>query len=88
MQDIAKVLASITDPQEMSDFLTEILTPSERENLALRWQLLKLLDRGVSQRAIAQQLEVSLCKITRGAKILKQADSLTQRFLKKGNDEI
>ena len=81
IQDIAQVLALISDPEEMSGFLSEILTESERENLALRWKLLELLHDGVSQRTISDQLGVSLCKITRGAKILRQADSLTQKFL-------
>lgn len=87
MHKMAQVLASISDPEEMKAFLGEILTRSECDNLSLRWQLLKLLDNGVSQRAIAQQLGISLCKITRGAKILKQPDSLTQKFLKKGNED-
>lgn len=80
-QDIAHVLAAISDSEEMRTFLSEILTKTEREALSLRWQLLKLLDEGVSQRAIARQLGVSLCKITRGARILKQQDSLTRKFL-------
>ena len=81
LQNIAGVLASISDPEEMQSFLNEILTKTEQEALSLRWQLLKLLDDGVSQRTIARQLGVSLCKITRGAKILKQPDSLTRKFL-------
>ena len=81
LQNIAGVLTSISNPDEMQSFLNEILTKTEQEALSLRWQLLKLLDDGVSQRTIARQLGVSLCKITRGAKILKQPDSLTRKFL-------
>jgi TrpR family trp operon transcriptional repressor len=65
----------------MRRFLEEILTPAERKDLALRWQLMQMLQAGVSQRKIASDLGISLCKITRGAKILKDPASVTKRYL-------
>jgi TrpR family trp operon transcriptional repressor len=40
-----------------------------------------MLMEGVPQRQIADELGVSLCKITRGAKILKQIDSVSKQHL-------
>jgi len=60
----------------------ELLTEKERLDVALRWHLLELLNEGVSQRKIAEMLGVSLCKITRGSKILKDEKSITRRKLK------
>jgi TrpR family trp operon transcriptional repressor len=40
------------------------------------------LDDGMSQRDVAEALGISLCKITRGAKILKDPDAITPRLIK------
>ena len=78
----AAAAASVTDRVEMETFLAELLTPNELHDLVLRWELLELLEQGVSQRQVAAALGISLCKITRGAKILKCAGSVSARVLK------
>ncbi len=77
----AEAVARVTDPRELEKFLSELLTPAELHDLVLRWELLELLEQGVSQRKVAEALGVSLCKITRGAKILKRPDSVAARVL-------
>jgi len=79
--EIVKVLSGIRDEAAMGRFLEEILTPAEIHDLALRWDLMKLLKKGVPQRQIAQELGISLCKITRGAKIIHDPSSMTNRIL-------
>ncbi len=71
----------VTDPRELETFLSELLTPTELHDLVLRWELLELLEQGVSQRKVAAKLGISLCKITRGAKILKRSGSVAARVL-------
>lgn len=89
--DLAQVLAQIDDLTLMNRFLEEILTPSERKDISLRWQLLKDLHAGKTQRDIAAEYSISLCKITRGSKILKDDNSVTRKLLqgheKKGETE-
>jgi TrpR family trp operon transcriptional repressor len=80
---VAEVLASISSSAEMGRFLEELLTPGEVRDIALRWKLLEMLSRGVPQRKIAEELQVSLCKITRGSRILKQKGAVTARVLGK-----
>ena len=70
-RDLTATLASVTDAREMHDFLYALLSPVERSRLALRWNLVKLLENGVSQRTIVAKLGISLCKITRGSRELK-----------------
>ena len=77
-----ETLFSISSPDEVRKFLTELLTDNERLDVALRWHLMELLQAGVSQRKIAEQLSVSLCKITRGSKILKDQEGVASRKLK------
>ena len=77
-----QILSSISSPDEIRCFLQELLTENERLDIALRWHLLELLEEGVSQRKIADRLGVSLCKITRGSKLLKDDKSVARRKLK------
>ena len=80
-QELINVFAELTDPQEMELFFREIFTPNEFNDLILRWQLLKDLHQGDAQRKIATRHHISLCKITRGSKILKQENSITKKIL-------
>ena len=79
--EVCDVLRKIRNSGEMRCFLEEILTPAEREDLALRWKLMQMLKEGMPQRKIASELGISLCKITRGAKILKDSRSISKRYL-------
>ncbi|MBI4350006.1 MAG: hypothetical protein HY550_01075 [Elusimicrobia bacterium] len=40
-----------------------------------------MLGRGRPQRGIARELKISLCKITRGSKILKSRGSVTKTLI-------
>jgi len=79
--ELEKVFAQIHDHKDMIAFFEEILTPKEISDLKLRWELLKELYEGHAQRNIAAKYKISLCKITRGSKILKKPGSLTKRLL-------
>ena len=79
---VTAILASIESPEEMSVFLKELLTPGEIRDITLRWRLLEQLSEGVTQRKIAEDLRISLCKITRGSRILKQKGAVTSRLLR------
>lgn len=87
MKEICAALCRIDSPDEMRDFLAEILTPAEQRDLALRWELMRRLKQGVPQRRIARELGISLCKITRGAKILKQDHSISKHYLSTGEQD-
>lgn len=54
----------------MLDFLLDLLSPSEFDDMVARWQIIKLLDAGEHQRDIAKELKVSIAKITRGSREL------------------
>ncbi|TFG92772.1 MAG: transcriptional regulator [Syntrophobacterales bacterium] len=79
--DLIEVFARISDFEEMKSFIEEILTPKDIQDLALRWKLLQELNKGETQRSIASRYGISLCKITRGSKILKKDGSITKKIL-------
>lgn len=75
IQRLSEYLAQMSDAVKINQFLHELLTPAEIKDLDSRWEIIKLLEQGVTQRKIAVQLHVSLCKITRGSKELKKDSS-------------
>lgn len=81
--ELIKVFSGIRTEEEMASFFREIFTPAEIRDLAMRWQLLRELFAGETQRNIAARHRLSLCKITRGSKILKKKKSATLALLKK-----
>lgn len=81
IRDLAQILAETEDAVLIEDFLVSILTPYEIKEVSSRWELVKMLERGDSQRHIAQELGMSLCKITRGSKELKKENSAFKRVI-------
>lgn len=81
MSKLAQIVAQINDPKLAKQFLEDILTPSEREEIDLRLKLLKMLMDGIPQRDIAKKLGISLCKITRGSAVLKYGKGSITKLL-------
>jgi TrpR family trp operon transcriptional repressor len=81
---IAQALCRIKDEKKMSVFLEEILTGTELKNVYARWELMLRLKKGETHRKIAADLRMSLCKITRGNRILKNENSVTNALFGEG----
>ena len=79
--ELIDIFAQTNDYKDMEVLFQEIFTPSEISTLTLRWQLLKDLFEGKTQRKIATERKISLCKITRGSKILKTKGSYLRKVL-------
>ena len=79
--EIVDMLASETSGSQITALLDELFTESEVKDLCMRWELMKCLLQGKSQRVIADELGLSLCKITRGSKILKNDRSAVKKYL-------
>jgi TrpR family trp operon transcriptional repressor len=80
-RELIDIFARTSEPREMEVLFQEIFTPNEISTLTLRWQLLKDLYEGKTQRKIAAEHKISLCKITRGSKILKTRGSYLKKVL-------
>ena len=83
IKEISKILKNIDTSKEIQNFLLELLTESEVETLSKRWRIVKMLVEGKTQRDIAKVLNVSLCNVTRGSRILKNKDSVIRNYFKK-----
>jgi len=80
-KELIAIFAQTADPASMEVLFREIFTPNEIDTLTLRWQLLKDLHEGKTQRKIAAEHKISLCKITRGSKLLKTKGSYLKTVL-------
>jgi TrpR family transcriptional regulator, trp operon repressor len=85
VRQVARTLASIDDEDLMLELLEELLTPTELRRIEQRWQLVQLLEEGLSQREIARRLGISLCNITRGSRELKKPDSAFRQIMERGD---
>ena len=88
LADIARVLAEMREPKSVERLLRELLTRSEAEKLSLRWDIVRYLSEGRSQRTIARRLGVSLCKITRGARELKKRGSVLKQVVARSHHRL
>lgn len=89
IEKITELILALNTKEEIMAFLNELLTESEITTLSKRWRILSMLAEGRTQRDIVKELHVSLCKVTRGSKILKGKNSVIAKYfmedLKNGN---
>ena len=81
LQELSRALAATNDSDLIENFLRSLLTEYEIDEVTKRWELVKLIDDGMSQRNIAKELGLSLCKITRGSRELKKENSAFKRMI-------
>ena len=81
LNELASALAAAKDPGLIKDFLSCLLSPAETADIAARWALVKALEQKTPQRKIAQNLGLSLCKITRGSREMKNPSQAFQKIL-------
>lgn len=68
--------------KQLEELFDLFLTIEEREHLATRYLLVKaLLEEKKTQREIAEELKVSISKLTRGSNSLKAISDNLRRFL-------
>lgn len=75
IKNLAATIAKIDDPKVAENFLHNLLTPNELEEIARRLQIFKLLKQGLPQRTVAAKLQVSIGTVSRGARELKYGKS-------------
>ena len=81
IEEISTLIKKFYTEAEIIAFFKELLTESEIETLSKRWRIMRMLVEGSTQREIANELGVSLCKVTRGSKILKNKNSILAKHL-------
>lgn len=82
-KEIIEVMYKIAkDKNLLADFVKDILTPHEFENIAVRWQIVKRLSKGEYQESIAADLHTGLATVTRGSREMRKKEGGFRRTLK------
>jgi TrpR family transcriptional regulator, trp operon repressor len=82
-KEVIEVIYKIAgDKQLLADFIRDILTPREFENIGVRWQIIKKLSKGEHQTAIAEDLHLGVATVTRGSREMRKKEGGFRRALK------
>lgn len=82
-KEVVEVVHKIAeDKQLLADFIRDILTPREFENIGVRWQIVKRLGKGEYQESIAENLHLGIATVTRGSREMRKREGGFRRALK------
>ena len=73
-QSLLNHLASCHDSSAIDELFTALLTDKEQQEIANRIRIFDLLERGITQREISEQLGVGIATVSRGAKAMQSHD--------------
>lgn len=82
--DFIALCMSTDSPEMLSDIFDLFLTPEEKASIDTRFLIVKaLLEKKKTQRNMAENLKVSIAKITRGSNELKRISPKLMHYLQK-----
>lgn len=82
-KELIEVIYKIAkDKQLLADFIKDILTPREFENIGVRFQIVKRLAKGEYHASIAEDLHLGVATVTRGSREMRKKDGGLRRALK------
>ena len=82
-KELIEVLYKISkDNSLLGDFVKDILTPREFENISVRWQIVKRLEKGEYHGSIANDLHLGVATVTRGSREMRRVNGGFRRALK------
>lgn len=82
LKNLSMALLSIKDSGVMENFLRDLCTLEELEELSSRWEVVLLLAKGESYREIAKKTKVSTTTVTRIAQWLNNGEGGYQAVLR------
>jgi TrpR family trp operon transcriptional repressor len=82
-KELIEVLFKVAkDKQLLADFVRDILTPREFDNIGVRWQIVKRLGKGEYHQSIAEDLHLGVATVTRGSREMRKKEGGLRRALK------
>ena len=81
VKELCHLIKKSDDEVFIYEFFNCLFTKPELKDIANRWLLVKEIDKGTTQREIANKFSMSLCKITRGSRELNKEDSAFRKML-------
>lgn len=82
-KEVVEVIYKIAKDKEiLADFIRDILTPHEFENIGVRWQIVKRLSKGEHHQSIAEDLHLGVATVTRGSREMRKKEGGFRKALK------
>jgi Trp operon repressor len=82
IDELVDILQKVSGDKELlRAFLEDILSPAEYKELGVRWQIVRQLAAGHSQRDVAENLRAGIATVTRGARELADENGGFQQVL-------
>jgi len=82
-KELMEVIHKIAkDKNLLNDFIKDILTPREFDNIGVRWQIVKRLAKGEYHQSIAEDLHLGIATVTRGSREMRKKEGGFRRALK------
>ena len=82
LKKLATAFASLKDPHDIANFLRDLCTIEELEELSNRWEVVEMLIQNMSYREISEKTGMSTTTVTRIAFWLKHGEGGYQKVLK------
>ena len=82
-REFYELIAALEGEKEAEMLMKDLLTPQELDSVVERWQEVQQLAKGITQRDIAENLGISISKVTRGSRALKYGTGGFLKMLKK-----
>lgn len=79
-KELVALFASAQNAGEVKELLDALCSPAERKTLAERWQIVKALLAGRTQRDVRDTLGVSIATVTRGAREIQYGRGTVQKL--------
>ena len=84
LNELVKVLQIASkDKALLEEFLKDILTQKELEEIPTRWEIVRRLYKGEIHKDIAKDLKIGVGTVTRGSKEMKDKNGGFMKVLKK-----
>jgi TrpR-related protein YerC/YecD len=74
MRDLFEAILGLEDPDEVERFLRDLCTLGELQAMAHRWEVVKLVERGLPYQEISRQTGASTTTVTRVAHWLRYGE--------------
>ena len=82
-KELTEILHKIAkDKKLLYDFVQDLLTPREFDNVGVRWQIVKRLAKGEHHQSIAEELHLGVATVTRGSREMRKKEGGFRRALR------
>lgn len=82
-KEVIDVIYKISnDKKLLSDFIEDLLTPHEFDNIGVRWQIVKRLAKGEHHQSITEDLHLGVSTVTRGSREMRDREGGFRKAVK------